>query len=519
MERKQINKYAPMVCTAQEMRALDRYAIEKTGISGIVLMENAALSCVRFLEERFDVEKTSFAVFCGKGNNGGDGFAVARHLFNKGAEVYVYLTNGSSFEGDALSNYRILRALGVTVIEIDSEEYLANFVKSADCVIDAILGTGISGAPRGFAQDAIEAINKYSKFTLSVDLPSGINSDNGDVQGAAVKADATVTFQAYKRGTFLYPAAEYFGEVVLADISVPKLAECMCSGTFAADERSVWENFPKRKDNSHKGDYGKIMIIGGSVGMAGAVAMSAKAALKMGAGLITTAVPSSINGIIQAKIDEVMTLPLPEEKGGIAYEAVHVIAEKANACDAVLIGPGLGRSDSTIAFVNELLPRLTVPTVVDADGIYAVSKNVQMLERCQCDLLLTPHTKELEYLTGILAEDIEKRRFEVSGEFASKNRVTLILKGHHSIITAPDLDITVNTSGNSGMAGAGSGDVLSGMAVALLARGMDPYTAAVTAAYLHGRAGDLAAERYGKDAMCAGDIISAVPHILPVEKA
>ncbi len=517
MERKPINKYAPMVCTAQEMRSLDRYAIEKTGISGIVLMENAALSCVRFLEERFDLENTSFAVFCGKGNNGGDGFAVARHLFNKGAEVYVYLTNGSEFEGDALQNYRILRALGVTIIEIDGGEFLESFVKSADCVVDAILGTGISGAPRGFAQDAIDAINKFSKFTLSVDVPSGINSDSGDVRGLAVKADATVTFAAYKRGTFLYPAAEYFGEVVLADISIPKMAESMCTGCYAADMRSVSESFPKRRDNSHKGDYGRIMIIGGSVGMAGAVAMSAKAALRCGAGLITVAVPESINDIIQGKIDEVMTLPLPEENGAVTFGSARMIAERANICDAVLIGPGLGRGEGAVRFVNDLLPLLTVPTVIDADGIYAVSKDRDILKRCECELIITPHAKEMEYLTAIPSEDIEQKRFEVSGEFTSQNRVTLILKGHHSIITAPDSDMTVNTSGNSGMAGAGSGDVLSGMAVALLARGLDAYTAAVSATYLHGRAGDFAAEKFGKDAMCAGDIIDAISHILPVE--
>lgn len=517
MERKPINKYSPKVCTAYEMRALDSYAIEKTGIDGIVLMENAALSCVRALENRFDTENTSFAVFCGKGNNGGDGFSVARHLFNKGAEVCVYLTNGTDFEGDALTNYRILRSLGVTVIELDGAELLPNFVRSADCVVDAILGTGISGAPRGFARDAIEAINKYSKFTLSVDVPSGVNSDSGDVRGVAVKADVTVTFAAYKRGTFLYPAADFFGEVILADISIPKSAEAVSGSCYAADMRSVSEVFPKRYDNSHKGDYGRIMIIGGSVGMAGAVSMSAKAALRCGSGMITVAVPEDINDIVQGKIDEVMTIPLRSDLGGIcATEADRLIA-RANACDAVLIGPGLGRNEGTVEFVRKLLSGLTVPTVVDADGIYALSRNRATLGDLRCELILTPHTKEMEYLTGIPSEDIERKRFEVSGEYAAQNGVTLILKGHHSIITAPDLTVTVNTSGNSGMAGAGSGDVLSGMAVSLLARGLDTYTAAVSAAYLHGMAGDFAAQRYGRDAMCAGDIIDSISHILPVE--
>ncbi len=517
MERKPINKYSVKVCTAQEMRALDSYAIEKTGISGMILMENAALSCVRFLEERFDITKSSFAVFCGKGNNGGDGFAIARHLFSKGAEVYIYLTNGTEFEGDALQNYRIVRSLGIAMIEIDSGEFLPNFILSADCVIDAILGTGIMGAPRGFSADAIAAINKFSKFTLSVDVPSGINSDNGEVRGEAVRADATVTFHAYKRGAFLYPAAEYFGEVVCADISIPKIAESVCGRCYASDMRSVTEMFPKRYDNSHKGDYGKIMIVGGAVGMAGAIALSAKAALRCGAGLITAAVPASINNIIQQKIDEVMTLPLPEEGGRISRTAAERLAKRANSCDAVLLGPGLGRSESTIEFVKDFLPRLTVPTVLDADGLYALSKNKEILKECRAKFIMTPHSREMEYLTGIPTEDIEKKRFSVSSEYAVKNGVTLILKGHHSIITAPDGDITVNTSGNSGMAGAGSGDVLSGIIVSLLARGLDPYSAAVSGAYLHGRAGDLAAKEYGKDYMCAGDIINSISHILPVE--
>lgn len=518
MERKQINRYSPRVCTANEMRELDRYATEKTGISGLVLMENAAISCVRALEERFSLEKTSFAVFCGKGNNGGDGFAIARHLFNKGAEVYVYLTNGSDFSGDALENYRIIRSLGLNVIEIDGEELLPNFVKSADCVIDAILGTGISGAPRGFAAAAIAEINKYSRFTLSVDVPSGINSDSGDVRGEAVRADVTVTFAACKRGMYLYPAAEYFGKTILADISVPAIAGNSLGRCYASERRSVCEAFPKRRDNSHKGDYGKILIIGGSVGMSGAAAMAARASLRCGAGLVTVAVPRSVNDIIQQKIDEVMTLPLPETDGGISFEALETLAERANKCDAVLIGVGIGRKEETVKLICELLPKLSVPTVVDADGLYAVSQNTEVIKKCSCKLVLTPHTQEMSILSGIASDIIERKRFEVSTEFVAENGVTLILKGHHTIITASDLTATVNTSGNSGMAGAGSGDVLAGMTVAFLARGLDPYTAAVTGTYLHGEAGDYAKERLGKDAMTAGDIIEAISHILPVEK-
>ncbi len=519
MDRKPVNEGAAHICTAAQMHAVDAAAAETAKIPGIVLMENAALACVAELSKSFDFRKTSFAVFCGRGNNGGDGLAIARHLFNKGAEVYVYLTSGTEFSGDALTNYEIVRALGIAVIEIENPALLKNFVKSADCVVDAILGTGMRGAARGGAEAAIKAINEYARYVLSVDMPSGADSDSGEVLGAAVKADKTVTFAAYKRGMFLYPAADYCGEKVLADISVPEyIMEVKAGRCYAADGAAVARVFPKRRNNSHKGDYGKIMIVGGSVGMAGAVTMSAKAALRFGTGLITAAVPASVNNIVQNKIDEVMTLPLPEEGGRISRNAAERLAKRANLCDAVLIGPGMGRSESVYAFMADFLPRLEVPSVVDADGIYAIARNDGLLARCAVKPVLTPHSQELSYLTGRSAEEIESARFSVSADYSAKNGVTLILKGHHTIITAADGDCTVNTTGNPGMAGAGSGDVLAGMATALLARGMDTYDAAVCAVYLHGAAGDYAAAQYGADAMCANDIISSVCHILPVEK-
>lgn len=518
MDKKPVNENAAYVCTASQMRAVDAAATQTAKIPGIVLMENAAHACVEELSAQFDITNTSFAVFCGKGNNGGDGLAIARHLFNKGAEVYVYLTSGSNFSGDALINYEIVRAMGIAVIAVDNPSLLKNFVKSADCVVDAILGTGITGPAHAGADAAIRAINQYAKFVLSVDMPSGAASDTGAVEGEAVRADVTVTFAAYKRGMFLYPAAQYCGRVVLRDISVPEyIMEVKAGRCFAADKASIEAVLPKRCDNSHKGDYGKIMIVGGSVGMAGAPTMAARAALRMGAGLVTAAVPASVNNIIQTKLDEVMTLPLPEEGGRISKTAAERLAKRANMCDAVLLGPGLGRGEGVCAFVEDFLPRLTVPTVVDADGIYAIARCDGLLSRCMVKPILTPHTQELSYLTGVSAEQIEKARFTYSADFASKNGVTLILKGHHTIITAPDGDCTVNTSGNSGMATAGSGDVLAGMVTALAARKLGEYDAAVSAVYLHGAAGDLAAERRGKESLCAGDIINAICHILPVE--
>ncbi len=519
MERKLVNIGGERVCTASQMRSTDQMTIDSSGISGVVLMENAAIACVSELEKRFDIKNTSFAIFCGKGNNGGDGFAIARHLFNKGGDVYVYLVASQEPVGDAKTNYTILRNLGVTVLQVENEEYLKNFVKSADCVVDAVFGTGIAGAPTGVAKAAIDAINRYAKFVLSVDIPSGVNADTGAVLGDAVKASVTVTFAAYKRGMFLYPGAGYMGEIILKDISIPELIKELRGGNcFAASREGIEAVFPKRNDNMHKGDAGKLMIVGGSVGMAGAVAMAAKAALRCGTGLITAAVPVSINNILQQKLDECMTLPLPDESGRISASVAERLAKRANSCDAVLLGNGLGRSEGVTRFVQDFLPRLTVPTVVDADAIYAISKCDGLLEKCKMDIILTPHSQELGYLTGLTAEEVETDRFAVSETYATKNRVTLILKGHHSIVTASDGTQSVNTTGNSGMATAGSGDVLAGMTAAMLARGVKPYDAAVCSVYLHGEAGDFAEESMGKDFMAAGDIIEAIRHILPVEK-
>ncbi len=519
MKRKAINEGCAHIMTAQQMQAADRAAIENAKIPGIVLMENAAVACVCQIESKFDIKRTSFAVFCGKGNNGGDGLAIARHLFNKGAEVYVYLTSGSNFCGDALINFEVLRAMGVTIISIDNTSLIRNFVKSADVVIDAMLGTGINGGASGMIKNVIEEINDTAKFVLSVDIPSGADADSGAVETVCVKADMTVTFAAYKKAMFLYPAADYCGEVVLADISIPAyITDIKGGNVYASCREAVEAVFPKRYNNSHKGNYGRVMMIGGSVGMAGAIAMSSKAALKCGAGLVTAAVPVSINNIIQTKIDEVMTLPLPEEGGRISKSVSERLARRANTCDAVLIGPGLGRSENITEFVADFLPRLNVPAVIDADAIYALSKNIKILESCNNELILTPHSAELGYLCSKKAEEIEQDRFAFAYEFATEYHVTLILKGHHTIITAPDGDMSVNTTGNSGMACAGSGDVLAGMCTALLARGLTAYDAAVSAVYLHGASGDAASSVLGKDAMCADDIINNIYRILPVEK-
>lgn len=492
------------VCTAEQMRKIDRTASDLGGIPSIVLMENAAIACVDEIK-KLSVRK--IGIFCGKGNNGGDGLAIARHLYNKGYEVEVFLLFGSDFSKDALINYDILEKTGAKIIEITDDSPTEYYISAQDLVVDAIFGTGIHGEISGTAFDVIESINIYSKKTLSVDIPSGIDSDNGRVCSVAVKADMTVTFAAYKRGMFLYPGAEYVGEIIFSDISIPDYIIKNCGIDInTADKFLAKKLLPKRADNAHKGDCGKVFVAGGSVGMTGAPALSSLAALKCGAGLVTAGIPASLNQIMEVKLTEAMTLPLPEKDGMLSSEAVNEIKCRAEKSDVLLLGPGLGRSEEVNVLVSEVLKYSRVTTVVDADALYAVSQMPDMLVSCGCSLIFTPHEAEFARLVGKTTEEVSENRLELSKKFAAENGITLILKGHHTIVTSPDGRQYINTSGNSGMATGGSGDVLAGMTAAFAAAGLEETEAAVLAVYIHGLAGDIAAEKLGRLSLTALDI-------------
>lgn len=510
-------------CYAHEMREVDRAASEIGSIPSIILMENAALACVGELKKSFNLQETSIAVFCGKGNNGGDGLAIARHLDIMGADVTVYLVSGSEYKGDALINYEILSKTNIRIKHIIDIEELSYIIKSYDVIVDAILGTGISGTVRGAAYDVIEKINENAKYVLAVDVPSGINSDTGEICGVAVKADKTVTFAGYKIGMFMYPAADCTGEIVVDKISIPQhVIDSRKLKINVTDKEFVRSLFDKRNNNTQKGNYGKLLIIAGSKGMSGAAYMSAEAALKSGAGLITLACCESINTVLEAKTTEVMTLPLEDTDGHISRDAIADILEKIENVSAVLIGPGMGRSSDAEAVVQAVLQYSRVPVVVDADAINAVARNKRMLELCACDLVFTPHAMELSRLTGLDIEQIESERIDVSQDFCENNGAVLLLKGHHTIVTGTDLTQYINTTGNPGMASGGSGDVLAGMLGAFAARGIACEKAAAAAAYIHGLAGDIAAKIYGEESMSALNILECIPkafaHIFQLDK-
>lgn len=510
-------------CYAEEMRAVDRAASELGHIPGIVLMENAALACVNELKKSHELRGASVAIFCGRGNNGGDGLAIARHLHNLGAAVSVFLVSGNAFSGDAEINYDIVTAMGLAVDTVTDTDGLDYVIRSFDIVVDAILGTGIRGTVRGMAYDVIRLINENAEYVLSVDVPSGIDSDSGDICGVAVNADKTVTFAAYKIGMLMYPAADCVGEVIVDKISMPEIAVTSQNPQInVTDAEFVRSLLPPRRNNSQKGDYGRLLIIAGSRGMSGAAYLAAEAAKRSGAGLVTLACCESISGALEAKTTEVMTLSVDDEDGHIAASAAERIAPYADRAAAVLIGPGLGRSEAASSVVRSVLARSRVPVIVDADAINAVAAERDMLSDCACDLIFTPHAAEMARLTGLEISYIEENRIEVSREFAEENGAVLLLKGHHTIVTDRSLAQYINITGNPGMASGGCGDVLAGITAAFAARGMGCAEAAAAAAYIHGLAGDIAAKRLGQESLSAGDLLRTLPEtfcrILRVDK-
>ncbi|MCI8404984.1 MAG: NAD(P)H-hydrate dehydratase [Clostridia bacterium] len=511
-------------CFASQMRDVDRAASEIGGIPSIVLMENAAIACVKALKEDFDnLRGKRAAIFCGKGNNGGDGFAIARHLYNAGAEVSVYLVCGNEFNGDAKINFDIITEMNINIDVISDTEHLRYIIRAHDMIIDAIYGTGIHGSVSGISYDVINDINENSAYILSVDVPSGINSDSGEICGICVRADRTVTFAAYKVGMLMFPAADYTGRVTVADISIPDyIIENQNITINVTDGEFIRKHFPKRENNSQKGDYGKLLVIAGSAGMTGAAYLSSQAAVLAGSGLVTLALPSCLNGAMEAKTTEVMTVPLEDIGGHISSNARERVLECVEKADAVLIGPGLGRSIDIARVIEAVLENSKVPVIIDADGINAAAKNMDILSGCACPVIFTPHTVEMVRLTGLEPDYIEENRLVVSKEFAEEYGVTVILKGHHTIVTGLRGEQYINITGNSGLATGGSGDVLAGITASFIARGVEESIAAAMAVYIHGLAGDMAMEKYGIEAVTASAVMKNVPYamrqILQVEK-
>jgi len=506
------------VFTAEEMRRLDRRAIAELGIPGATLMENAgrgAAEVVRGLlaRRRVSARGAPVAVVCGKGGNGGDGFVVARWLKRWGARPDVWLAFPErEIGGDAADKLRALRRAGVRPRAIEDDRGLAASLARAAVVVDALLGTGARGAPAGLVAGAIELINASGRPVVALDIPSGISADGDAFPGPAVRAAVTATFAGWKRGLVAGPGAEQAGRVEVVPIGIPPAEAARGVRTFLLERRDVARHFPRRPRDAHKGTYGHLLIVAGSLGKTGAAALAAAAAMRSGAGLVTVATAASQQPVVASLVLEAMTEALPETAARtLALSAHEVVLELAERRDAVALGPGLGLDAETQAAARALVQDVRRPMTVDADALTALGGHLGQLRDSAAPRCLTPHPGELARMLGVSAADVQRDRIAAAREFATRHGVHIVLKGARSVIGAPDGRIVINPTGNPGMASGGTGDVLTGILGAFLARGLAPDAALQAAVYLHGRAGDLAARRLGEEALIARDVIAALP--------
>lgn len=506
------------IATADEMRNIDRVAIEEMGIPGVVLMENAGKRVVEVVCRALgEVKGRGVAIFCGKGNNGGDGLVAARHLLNMGADVKVLLmAEPDKISGDAGVNLRIWQRMGQQVYPLGDKDDLGVvrlFLANTSLVVDAMYGTGFRGAVRKNVGEIIEIINKSGKPVVSVDIPSGMEADTGQVNGPCIRAAHTVTFALPKLGLLMEPGIQYAGELHVADISIPRQltqASSLKRRLLTGDTVRSW--LPARPVGAHKGDFGRVLVVAGSRGMTGAACLAAEAAARAGAGLVTLALPESLHEIAEIKLTEVMTVPLPETKEQtLSRDALPVVRSLMEKADVLALGPGLSTNSETVSFVRELLPLLTVPCVLDADGLNAVVGNTNLLTKVRMPLVLTPHPGEMSRLAGKTTGYVQTARLAVAEEAAAAWRSVVVLKGAGTLIAAPDGTVYVNTTGNPGMATGGSGDVLTGVIAGLLAQGFDAVRASACGVYLHGLAGDRASLEKGMAGLLAGDILAEIP--------
>ncbi len=489
------------------MRQADGTAIQGRGIPSLKLMESAAEALAKAAADLAGRTRTA-AVFCGPGNNGGDGVAAARILMDMGFSVRAFLVGQrEKMTADARSMERELQSAGGALLDFDaSSEIIRDWVKNAGVVVDAIFGVGSSRELTGQARDAVEMINAAGRPVVSADIPSGVSADTGAVLGAAVKADRTVTFSMAKAGHFLEPGCVYRGELTVADIGIPAdiLAEAG-SGLFAVHGEDL--ALPRRRPLTHKGDYGKVLIAAGSVGYAGAACLCAQAAVRAGAGLVYLAVPEDIYEIAAVKNDEAMVFPTPGNGSGrFGPDAAETLIKRLEECDVCVIGPGLGRDGDTAALTAQVLRRAKGPVVADADALWAIARQPELLRQAAGPVVLTPHEGEFARLLG---RPVSDRLADAMG-FAAEHGCAVVLKGHRTLCAFPDGRGYVIDGGNPGMATGGTGDVLAGIIGALLGQ-MGGRRATVTACWLHARAGDLAAARFGEYALKAGDIIDFLP--------
>ena len=505
------------VSSIAEMREMDRTAIERYGIADEILMENAGLAVFALISGRFGIAGSKFLVFCGIGNNGGDGFVIARKLHSGGGSVKVYiLGDRKKYRGAAKTNLDILSRLSVEVAELQSVEAISKEVSHCDIIVDAIFGTGLSKEVGGIHREAIERINGSGKVVFSVDIPSGVHGDTGQIMGDAVQADYTVAFGLPKRGNLLYPGFERSGDLYVTHISFPP-------SLYDSDSLEVAVNtpihLPERIPDAHKGDFGEAFFIAGASSYFGAPYFAALSFLKAGGGYSRLASPKTITPFIANRGSEIVFVPQIETpSGSISYENKDALLKLAAGMDVIILGPGTSLDEETGKLMRELLQEIEKPIILDGDGITALGGHLNLIAGRKGGTILTPHMGEMSRITRRSITEIKGDPISILQHTASELHACIVLKGAHTLIGYPDRQVFINMSGNSGMATAGSGDVLTGTIAAMYCLGLSLYEAARKGVFLHGLSGDIAAREIGADGMTAQDILESVPAALKLDR-
>ena len=512
-----------ILVTAGQMQRIDHGTINSFGIPGMVLMENAGRGALDMFIKKFNPGKTDkqVGILAGRGNNGGDGFVIGRYLMEKGIKTTIFLlSTPGKLTGDAKTNFLLAQKLvaktpGAELVEIPDAEGLNRCkagILGQDIFVDAIFGTGLNSPVRGFYEKAIDLLNESCKPIFSIDIPSGLDSDTGEVWGTAIKATATATFAFAKAGHILHPGNQYTGDLEIIDIGIPNfIAQQEKPTLFLLENRDIAPLFTPRRFESHKGSFGHLLVIAGSPGKTGAAALCANAAMRSGTGLVTLGVPQALNPVLESQATEPMTVPLPQTpEGCLSDSSLATILTLLKDKQALAMGPGLGTDPSTRNLVQELVQQSRVPMVIDADGINCMAGSLELLKSRKAPIVLTPHPGEMARLTQKTTGQIQSDRRGIGSQFARDYQVVLVLKGAQTLVCCPDGKTFICPTGNPGMASGGMGDVLTGMISGFMAQGFTAEEASMAGVFIHGLCGDFLAEQtvFG---FLASDMISAIP--------
>lgn len=506
----------------KEMQKMDQYTIEKIGLPGVVLMENAGARVVEEILTSTVKSNPKVIVLAGGGNNGGDGFVIARRLFDHGLQPQLWLlVDPARIKSDAKINLDVYLNRGLPLFQLqkDSLETLQNELCQTDIIIDAILGTGVNGPVREPLQDVISLVNTYEgkKQIISVDIPSGVSSDTGKVEGLAIKASKTITFVFPKKGFFLKDGPQYVGDWKAVDISVPPSAACDLGLELPKiiTEQLAKAAIPIRPKHGHKGTFGHALILGGSRQYVGAPIFSAKAAFQSGAGLVTLAVPECIYPLAATQNPESLFLPLSDHDGHVVKKAIDELAPLLHQFDSIAVGPGISRFPDGEEWIRSLFSHLTNQSIVmDADALYLIRNQMELVKNHKGNVLMTPHPGEMSKLLKKTVKDVEENRLEIASQFAKEHSIYLLLKGHRSVIAGPTGELFINPHGHDALGKGGSGDILTGLIASFLAQGAPPINALISASFLHARAGEDKAKELSHYGVMPFDIIDGVKRLL-----